>query len=249
MSKYVPATILKRLFPHRFTILLATLVLNLLLAPVLASVPTLHEPLVGGTLAFASFFVLMIAAVLAVSQKRPTTLCALGLALAAVFAAVLDYATGSRASLFVHHLLDTLFLFFVAGLLLRHVFTQPRVTLNLINAALCAYLVIGLMCAAGYAVIEVAWPGSFHLPEDGIGPFATAGLQVDEAARRVYFSFVTLLTLGYGEMFPLSSIARIAAVMEAFMGQVMLVVLVARLVGVHVAQSIQASNPPGSNNP
>lgn len=246
MSKDAPVSLPTRLYPHRFTILLAALVVNLLLAPVLVSFSGLQDSAFGGGLSLASLVVLMLAAVLAVSYKRSITVVTLALAVCALLAAGLEYATGSRAALLANHILDALFLLFVAALLIRHVFTQPRVTLNLINAALCAYLILGLMCAAGFAVIEIARPGSFHLPEDGMGPFASAGFQVDEAARRIYFSFVTLLTLGYGDMFPLSSIARLATVMEAFVGQVMLVVLVARLVGVQVAQSFEAPNHVGS---
>ncbi len=248
MSKDAPVSLPTRLYPHRFTILLAALVVNLLLAPVLVSFSGLQDSAFGGGLSLASLVVLMLAAALAVSHKRSTTLGTLALAAGALLAEGLEYATGSGAALFAHHILDALFLLVVTALLIRHVFTQPRVTLNLINAALCAYLILGLMCAAGFAVIEIARPGSFHLPEDGMGPFAPAGFQVDEAARRIYFSFVTLLTLGYGDMFPLNSIARLATVMEAFVGQIMLVVLVARLVGVQVAQSMEALNRIGGSS-
>ena len=117
--------------------------------------------------------------------------------------------------------------------------------MDLIKAALCAYLVIGLMCAAQYAAIEAIWPGSFQLPDDGAS-FATPGFNVDEAVLRIYFSFVTLLTLGYGDVYPIGAVARIATVVEAFAGQIVLVVLVARLVGVHVAQSFAAAEPEDS---
>ena len=59
----------------------------------------------------------------------------------------------------------------------------------------------------------------------------------------IYMVVVTLSTVGYGDVYPVGSVARIAAVLEAFAGQIMMVVLVARLVGVHVAQSLMAPKP------
>ena len=79
MSKDAPVSLPRRLYPHRFTILLVALVVDLLLAAVLVSVGP-HERVFGGVLSLASLVVLMLAAVLAVSHKRSTTLGMLALA-------------------------------------------------------------------------------------------------------------------------------------------------------------------------
>ena len=114
--------------------------------------------------------------------------------------------------------------------------------MDVINASLCAYLLLGLGWTKCYALIEIWQPDSFRMLEDGIAAFS--GQDLDAGVRRVYFSFVTLLTLGYGDVVPVGSIARMSAVMEAFAGQVFLVVLIARLVGIHVGQEM--SSPPPS---
>ena len=229
---------------HRFWIRLWALVANLLLAPLLATSPILHAPVLGGLLSAAAFGAVLIAAVLAVSHRRSTTTIAIGLAAVALVATVLNFVQGSRGSEILHHLLDGIFLLFVVGMLVRHIFGTSRVTLDLIKAALCAYLILGLMCASFFAAIEGVSPGSFHLPGEGQS-FSTPGFDVDEDVTQVYFSFVTLLTLGYGDVYPVGSLARIVAVLEAFAGQVMMVVLVARLVGVHVAQTLEAPKSEG----
>ena len=60
---------------------------------------------------------------------------------------------------------------------------------------------------------------------------------IDVTTQTLYFSFVTMFTLGYGDIVPLSATARAFAIIETFAGQVLLVVLIARLVGLHVAQT------------
>ncbi|MEO0649367.1 MAG: hypothetical protein AAFZ65_01660 [Planctomycetota bacterium] len=62
-------------------------------------------------------------------------------------------------------LLTTSFLLTVFVLLVRHVLRQRRVTVNVVNAVLCAYLLLGLGWASQYALIELVEPGSFRAPE------------------------------------------------------------------------------------
>jgi hypothetical protein len=72
----------------------------------------------------------------------------------------------------------------------------------------------------GYAMLDQVWPASF-------GSTATGDLDV---AHGIYFSFVTLATLGYGDVVPLTDAARGLAIVEAVAGQMYMAVLVARLV-------------------
>jgi voltage-gated potassium channel len=92
-------------------------------------------------------------------------------------------------------------------------------------AALSAYLLAGYFFALFYWIVEDLARGAFYLQGVGImeGKFS---LQ-----QAVYFSFVTLSTLGYGDIVPVSPVARGLAVGEAILGQLYLAVLVARLVG------------------
>jgi voltage-gated potassium channel len=80
-----------------------------------------------------------------------------------------------------------------------------------------------------FAVVESLHPGSFSLPDiEGISP----------SRGFLYFSFVTITTLGYGDITPVTSLARSLSILEAVIGQLYLVVQVAWLVGVHVSQSM-----------
>jgi hypothetical protein len=105
----------------------------------------------------------------------------------------------------------------------RHAVRATRVDADHLFAALDTYLLIGLIFAVGYSLLDQAWPGSFGSP---LG--TDVGLP-----RAVYFSFVTLATLGYGDVVPVSDMARGLAVLEAVTGQLYLAVLVARLVSLY----------------
>ena len=95
-------------------------------------------------------------------------------------------------------------------------------------AALSAYVLAGLFFGVFYWVLEQTWPGSL----------GTAGESVPgrfPPALAIYFSFVTLATLGYGDIVPRSEVARGLAIMEAVAGQLYLAVMIARLVSLYVS--------------
>jgi len=111
--------------------------------------------------------------------------------------------------------------------ILRLMSTSKEVTRETIFAAIVAYLLIALMWAFLYMVLEKLAPGSFSIPEDALR---------SETKHFQYFSFVTITTLGYGDVTPLTDKASALAMLEALVGQIYLVVLVAWLVGMYVSR-------------
>jgi voltage-gated potassium channel Kch len=112
----------------------------------------------------------------------------------------------------------------VAALLIVVVLGEGRVDAERICAALCVYLLAGIAFGGLYAALESSAPGSLR----GAPTFALGDA--------VYFSFVTLATLGYGDITPAASAARALAVLEAVFGQLYLAVLIARLVGLYARE-------------
>ena len=104
---------------------------------------------------------------------------------------------------------------------LRFVLTADQIEGEHVFAALSAYLLAGIFFGVTYWAIEVAFPGSFVGPSD----FSR------ESA--VYFSFVTLATLGYGDFLPKTDMTRGIVVFEVIGGQLFLAVMVARLIGLY----------------
>lgn len=99
----------------------------------------------------------------------------------------------------------------------------PEIGVEHVYAALDAYLLAGVFCGMLHCEIERAWPGSYV--SNG------APLPAFPLSTAVYFSFVTLATLGYGDIVPQTEVARGVTVVEAIAGQLYLAVLIARLVG------------------
>ncbi len=117
--------------------------------------------------------------------------------------------------------------------MLRTILTARKVSADLIFASVCVYLILGTSWAMMYSLIELAFPGSFSTP--------TGSLQFPKNSNStvpaLYFSFVTLTTLGYGDISPASSPARFFTILESLTGQIYLAILVARLVGLQIATS------------
>ena len=125
-----------------------------------------------------------------------------------------------------------LFLLHMIILLLNHIFRQDEVTKEVIFGALVVYLLMGLMWSFGYDLVDSLIPGSFKYPEN----FSKLNNSF------AYFSFVTLTTLGYGDITPVSPPAAAMAITQAITGQIYLTVLIAQLMGIKIAQQMRKKN-------
>ncbi len=103
------------------------------------------------------------------------------------------------------------------------------VTAELILGAINVYLMVGIGFAAAFGLTELLQPGSFT----GLEVQLNETVQVHSF---IYFSFVTLTTLGYGDVLPLSPVGEMLSSVEAIFGQLYLAILVARLVGLYIAK-------------
>jgi uncharacterized membrane protein len=130
----------------------------------------------------------------------------------------------------------TTFLFLVAivVLLIRHIARSRDVTATIILSSINGYLLLGVL---GGALLAIA--GSIDrlvLAADSAG-IAFPGQAPPEMFDYLYFSFVTLTTLGYGDITPLSHLSRSIAILLAITGQLYMTVLIAMLVGKFLARS------------
>src|SRR5262245_10238163 len=133
----------------------------------------------------------------------------------------------SRWLTVVYLVLAASFFGFTAVVVLRQTLGGAAVTVDTIAGAICFYLLLGVIWAIIYALIELAHPGSFL---DGGRPVASAGHH-SLVPELLYLSLVTLSTLGYGDILPVNPHARMLAALEGIIGPLYLAVLIARLVG------------------
>jgi voltage-gated potassium channel len=108
------------------------------------------------------------------------------------------------------------------------------VSVHTITGALSLYLLLGILGGLLFAIIETAVPGS--LAYNAGGSLTHIERTVDLFPPMLYFSFTTLTTLGFGDLYPVSATARAVAILEAVAGQMYLVVMVAVLVSMFAAE-------------
>jgi hypothetical protein len=130
---------------------------------------------------------------------------------------------------------SVVFFGYVGIALLRHVIRAREVDAEILFGAACVYLFFALVWGLLYELVETVQPGSLAI---GGRPLVAGE---DFGTSIMYFSFVTLTTLGYGDIAPIGQFARVLAMLEAVLGQLFMVLLVARLVGVHTAQAMSTA--------
>jgi hypothetical protein len=107
---------------------------------------------------------------------------------------------------------------------LKRFFERSKVTVDTIATAICAYILMGLAFMYLFASAETVSPDAF-------------GRDTKETADLFYFSFVTLTTLGYGDLTPKLGTVRSLAIVEAIIGQMYVAVVLARLVSMYISPS------------
>jgi hypothetical protein len=129
------------------------------------------------------------------------------------------------------------FIAFVFVELLRFVMRAPRVDSEVLCAAVAAYLLSGLAWSFAYGLLDRLDPHSFVF---AVGPTSSHSMN---GFTGLYFSFVTLSTVGYGDIVPASGLARMLAMVEAMFGMFYVALLIARLVSLYSSgKPLEAAN-------
>ena len=173
--------------------------------------------------------VILLSAVYAVSERKGYFILALVLAVPALTLGWTANYLDSASLHFAGSVVMVLLLGLISALILSHVLRAERVSREKIFGALSVYLLIGFIWSILFFMVDFLVPGSFRVLQE----------EVQTSGQMLYFSIVTLTTLGYGDIVPLSPGARALATVEALLGQLYLTVLVARLVGLYITQSKQ----------
>src|ERR1043165_9785882 len=222
---------LQRLKFRRFS----TVQLLVALAALLICAPFVEE-LEGGRLILSGLFSLvLLAAVVAVAGRKRTLIIALVLAATAITARWINYFRPDLIHAAVFLVCALLLLAFVIGHLLYFVLRAPVVNVEVLCASIAAYLMLGLMWTVAYWLVDQLRPG-------GAFSFNTnRGAQSMNGFTGFYFSFITLSTVGYGDIPPVSQAARWLAALEAMTGLLYVAVLIARLVSVYSTTKLDES--------
>lgn len=241
--------LIRTLTAGRFAVLFWLLVLAIALPVVVPTGPVVPRVLSG------VLFVVMLSGLNAISERRIELLFGVLVAVPAVTLHLIGVLSGRFGAYLIAQFLYLAFFVYLAILTVRWTMQRHEVDVETIYAAVSVYLLMALTWGLAFLTVEISSPGSFHFAsEDVLGEVATVRMREGSAAREIgtdrewmeladaasgtmmYYSFVTLTTLGYGDTYPTSDAARILAMLEATLGQLYLVILVARLVGLYTAQ-------------
>jgi hypothetical protein len=206
---------------HRFGVLLGGLLLVVFVLPAFQGEAALRRG--AGVIGLG----MPIFGVVAATESRRHLAVAAGLALvsAGATAGTTSYtlSTGSfEASL--------LFIGFTTYVVFASVLRAPRVTGDVLAGALAAFLLLGLAWALVFGLLESFRPGSFSVPAGS----ESGQLRFPDL---VYFSYVTLMTIGYGDMSAVATSARLLAILEGFTGVAFNTVVLAVLVAKYLAHA------------
>ena len=131
------------------------------------------------------------------------------------------------------------FLLQVVVFTLIDLFSSQRVTVDKLCGSLNVFLLLRLAFGFLYTSLELHAPGTFAFsdPHQALASTTSNVGPLDRSSALFYYSFVTLTSLGYGDITPRAPVAQMLSIWETVLGQAYLTILVARLVGLHVASS------------
>ncbi len=214
--------VLQRLRFRRFS----TVELLIALALLFVSLPFVEEIKGGDLILSVLLSLVMLSAVVAVANRRGTFIVALLLLLPAIAGRWINHFRPDLIHPAVFLVAGLVLVGFVVANLLHFILRAPSVTLEVLCASLSAYLMLGLAWTMAYWLVDQLTPEAFSFN-------TSTEMRSMNGFTGFYFSFITLSTVGYGDITPVSKIARWLAAMEAITGLLYVAVLIARLVALY----------------
>ena len=211
----------KTFYKDRFLFLIVIIVAMIVLGPFL-------EGFIGLRFFMDLLFsIIFVTTIYAASQKRNHVIMAIVLLMPTLFALWTDRTPINNTVLIIGYLCGLILFAFAIISIVIYIFSEEVVTRQTISAAVVVYLLMALMWTFIYRLIAHLYPASFAIAHDKLQ---------DAENIYIYFSLVTITTLGYGDITPIESQAIALSVLEAIAGQIYLVVVVAWFVGLFVSR-------------
>lgn len=223
-------TLKGHLYDFRWLYLFITLLLPYILHPLI------ETEIVGIAIMDFAFMLVLVVSAFAMGGHRRVAYVAIAIML---LSQVLTWSSAAFQSVpykLVAIFVTDAYLVYTTSFVLHRILVRRDVTSNTIFASLCVYLLIAYVWALMYSFLETIIPGSFAIDRE-VFQYKFSPVHVyAELYYFMYYSFTSLTTLGLGDVMPASPWSRVLTVLEAVIGQIYLVVLVSRLVGMHINQ-------------
>jgi ion channel len=188
--------------------------------------PFVEEVKGGDIIVSILLSLVLLCAVLAVADRKRVLVIGIAIAIPAIAGRWISHFRPDLVPPPVFLMAGLVLIAFVVANLLRFVLRAPSVNVEVLCASISAYLMLGLLWTLAYWLVDQLTPGAFAFNTN-------EGRQSIRGFNAFYFSFVTLSTVGYGDITPVSKVARMLAAMEAMTGLLYVAVLIARLVALY----------------
>jgi hypothetical protein len=219
-SSYAGKDFRKVTMKNRFLYLVVAIVLTILISPFIK-----HSGKPGHLMATLLAAMIPLTAFYALTADRKRAIIILFIAAPFVILDGMNMFFASRYLMIAAYSIGTILYIWIVFLVVKNLLSYRVITADLIYCAISTYFLIGVMWTGVYIVLEGIYPGSF------------SGLSKEKDL--LYFSFVTLTTVGFGDIAPQSILGRRLAIFEAAMGSIYLAVIIAMIVGRYM--SMQAA--------
>ena len=214
----------------RHSVMLGALVLMLFALPLLDWAPGR-----GGR--FPILFCLVLLAAIYVNRTQRWSLwLAIVLGFGAVSGLAVEQATGVHAARIAADLLGVALLAFTTCVLLNTLVKTRTVSLDTLVGGVCVYLLLGLCYAVVYRLVTDLDPGAILQGASALA--ASPGDASSLSARLLYFSLITLTTVGFGDITPHTELAQMLTATEAIVGQLYLAIFIARMMTLYLTSQL-----------
>lgn len=179
------------------------------------------------------FFAIVLSAVRTLSTSKANLVSSICIGVVAFTGACLSEEHPSIALLTVVYVAYLSVFASLLYALCESVFSAGPPDADRIIGAISIYFILGLMWALIYSLLEIYQPTAFTLPS-----MNRSGIQQDMVGEFIYYSYVTMTTVGFGDIVPVTKPARMLTNLEAMTGQMYIAIVIARLVGLQISQRI-----------
>ncbi len=178
------------------------------------------------------FNLIILAGVFSVLTRWRKQLFFIIVAVAVSLLRIISFLTDSVALQLTGYVCAIIFFALLARMVLQHIFKEGPVNHYRIEGSVVVFMIVGIMYAWSYALLESLLPGSFAITEPSQS-------YKDLFSQFLYFSFATMTTLGFGDMIATGSLAKSLVIFQGMIGLLYPVILIARLVSLEVTHSAQ----------
>ena len=122
----------------------------------------------------------------------------------------------------VNSVLTFLFFYLLLHKVIVNVWKEKVISFNILLSVICGYLILGIMCGFLFKSVDSIFPDSFNIKGSA------------DYFEFIYFSFITLTSIGYGDIVPVDAISKMTAILLSISGQIYITVVMALIVGKYI---------------